>query len=209
MMRRSAGLASCLGVLRRFAGERRGTSAVEFGLIAVPFLGLLLATLESGLVYLNSEGVEAAVQEAARNIMTGEAQAANISTANQFVSTYMCPATGPRILPSSVDCSKLIVDVRSATDFASADVSRAFYQNPSNITFCPGSPGSIIVVRVAYPMPEYLPLLGMVGGVLTDIKTGLVNDVPGNPGWKHLIVGTAVFKTEPFQSSLYTAPAGC
>ena len=197
-------------VWRRFLRGREGTSAVEFGLIAVPFLGLLLATLEAGLVFLNSEGLEAAVQDAARNIMTGKAQAASISTAAQFVSTYLCPTTGPRVLPSFIDCSKLIVDVRPAASFSSANLTKMFYQNPATLSFCPGSPGTIIVVRVAYPMTAYLPLIAVTStGATQTITSGLVNDVPSNPGWKHLIVGTAVFQTEPFQASTYMAPAGC
>ena len=197
-------------VWRRFLRGREGTSAVEFGLIAVPFLGLLLAILESGLVFLNSEGLEAAVQDAARNIMTGKAQAASISTAAQFVSTYLCPTTGQRVLPSFVDCSKLIVDVRPAASFSAANLTNTFYRNPATLSFCPGSPGTIIVVRVAYPMTAYLPLIAVTNtGSTQTITSGLVNDVPGNSGWKHLIVGTAVFQTEPFQSSTYTPPAGC
>lgn len=183
---------------------------MEFGLIAVPFLGLLLAIFETGLVFLNSEGLEAAVQDAARNIMTGQAQAANVSTAASFVSTYLCPTSGSRILPSFIDCSKLIVDVRSADTFATADTSRTFYQDPTTQQFCPGASGKIIVVRVAYPMPVFLPFLaGMTNATFHQITTGLVNDVPGNSGWKHLLVGTAVFQNEPFAPNSYSAPSGC
>lgn len=196
--------------VRRFWRNRDGASMVEFGFIAVPFLGLLLGILDTSLVYFNAEAVEAAVQDAARNIMTGEAQAAKITTGAQFVSTYLCPATGRRLLPSYIDCSTLIVDVRAASSFSSADMSRTFYKDPSTLQFCPGSPGTINVVRVAYAMPAIAPILGMVGmGNFNRITSGLVNDVPNNPGWKHLVVGTAVFQTEPYPSSTYSANTGC
>jgi Flp pilus assembly protein TadG len=198
-----------LVIWRRFKSDRRGASAVEFGLIAIPFLGLLLAIFETGLMFLNSEGLEAAVQDAARNIMTGQAQAANVSTASQFVSTYMCPSTGQRILPSFIDCTKLIVDVRTASNFSSADVTKSFYQTPSSQQFCPGGPGVVTIVRVLYPMPVFLPLLGGTIKSFAPITAGIVNDVPGNAGYKHLLLGTAVFQNEPYQGSTYTPPAGC
>lgn len=196
-------------LLARFRRDQRGVTVIEFAFVSVPFLGLLLAIMETGLVFFSNENLEASVQDAARNIMTGQVQMANVSTSSQFVSTYMCPATGKRILSTFIDCSKLIVDVRSATSFSTADLSRTFYQNPATQQFCPGTNGTIMVVRVAYPMPEYLPLLGWINQGLTQINAGLVNDVPNNPGWKHLLVGTAVFQTEPFNSGSYTPPAGC
>lgn len=193
----------------RFRRDRKGTTAVEFGLVVVPFLGILLAIFETAFMFWNSEGLEAAVQDAARNILTGTAQAANISTADQFRTTYLCPATGRRILPSFIDCSQLIIDVRTATAFASADTSNDFYLNPASTQFCPGAPGTIVIVRVAYPMPVFLPIIaGFSNAGIHQVTTGLISDVPNNPGMKHLLLGTAVFQTEPYAAN-YTAPAGC
>ncbi len=179
-------------------------------MVAVPFLGLLMAIFETGLMFFNSEGLEAAVQQAARNIMTGQAQKNGVYSAATFVNTYLCPATGTRILPSFVDCTTLIVDVRTASSFSNASTSNSFYKTSSSHVFCPGAPSNtgspvIVVVRVLYPMPVFLPLLGWFGPVMG----GVVNDVPSNPGYKHLLLGTAVFQNEPYPSTNYTAPTGC
>jgi hypothetical protein len=58
-------------------------------------------------------------------------------------------------------------------------------------------------------MPSYLPILQNFGGVIGVNTSGLVNDVPGDAGWKHLLVGTSIFQTEAYPSAHYTAAAGC
>ena len=183
----------------RFRRDRRGITAVEFGLVAVPFIGLLAATFETGLVFFNTEGLEAAVQDASRNIMTGAAQTANITTKAAFLSTYVCPATGPRILPSFIDCSKLLVDIRTSSTFTSADLTNDFYTDTTTTSIAPGVGGNIVIVRVAYPMPVFMPILaGATNATIGANRAGLVNNVPGNAGWKHLLLATAVFQNEPF-----------
>ncbi len=161
-------------------------------------------------MFFTNEGLAAATQNAARTMMTGAAQQANITTADQFRTTYLCPAQGPKIMPSFIDCSKLLIDVRPATTFAAVDTSNTFYLNPKTTQFCPVGPSAIMVVRVVYPMPVMLPLLGYVSaGVFGQITTGLVNNVPDNPGWKHLLMGVAVFQTEPYPSTNFSKAPSC
>ena len=208
--KRPRGLSRLGRLFQHFGRDRRGATAVEFGLVAIPFLGLLLATFEIGFVFFANEGLAAATQDAARNMKTGTAQQANITTADQFRTTYLCPATGTRVLPSFIDCSKLIIDVRAATSFASVDTTDTFYLNPKTTEFCPAGPSSIMVVRVVYPMPVMLPVIGyLTAGVFGQITTGLVNNVPSNAGWKHLLMGTAVFQTEPYPGTSFNPTPTC
>ncbi len=210
------GLATALArALRRFRRDRRGVSAIEFGLISVPFLGLFCAIFETGFVYLNSVGLDAAVQTAARNFLTGQAQLAGVNgtvtNATQFRTTYICPSTGAQVLPSFVNCANLIIDVRwiSATSsFAAADVTNDFYSNTSNQKFCPGGPDTITIVRVAYPMPVFMPIIAKATSVFT-ISAGLVSNVPNLPGTYHLLLSTAVFQTEQFNPANYSTLPGC
>jgi Flp pilus assembly protein TadG len=193
--------------LRSFGSDRRGATAVEFALIMIPFMGLLLALFQAGIVFFTSEALEAAVEDAARNIYTGNAQTTGVSSASQFVSTFLCPTTGGRKLPTYVDCSKLIVDVRTAASFSAGDTSADFWQAGSTQQFCPGGEGDIVIVRVIYPLPAILPALtGTIKSFGTS-HAGLVDTVPNNAGWKQLLIGTAVFQNEPFGAS--TPPTGC
>ena len=56
--------------------QQDGAAAVEFGLVAVPFLGLTFAILETALVFFAGQTLETAVADSARLIMTGQAQTA-------------------------------------------------------------------------------------------------------------------------------------
>ena len=189
--------------LLRFRRDRRGATAVEFGLVAVPFLGLLMAIFETGFVFFNNVGLQSAVQTASRTVLTGTAQAnsATVSTVAQFNATYICPN-----LPSFISCSSIITDVRTATAFASADASNDFYTTATE--YCPGAPGTIVVVRVAYPMPVFFPIIGMMPKV-GQITAGLVSNVPNRPGLKHLLLATSVFQTEPYAAANYSKGSGC
>ena len=194
---------------RRFTRDTRGVTAVEFGLIAVPFLGLLLAIFQAGLSYFLSEALEAAVQNAARNLYTGQAQTAGISSASTFISNYVCPSSGGTKLSALIDCTKLIVDVRTGSSFTTADMTADFYQASATPMFCPGGPNDIVIVRVIYPMPVYVPVIvKKTGHDVSVMTTGTVNNVANNPGSKQLLLGTAVFQNEPFSNG-YVAPSGC
>ena len=64
--------AKCL--LRRFARQQGGAAAVEFGLVAAPFLALVFAIMETAIVFFSGQALETAVADASRLIMTGQAQ---------------------------------------------------------------------------------------------------------------------------------------
>lgn len=178
---------------RRPLGDESGATAVEFGMLAAPFVGLICGLMELAWVSYNAEMLQAAVSAASRAVLTGKAQTNNITDAPTFVSNLLCPTNGSRILPSSFDCSKLIVDVRTATQFGAANTSNNFYTQP--LQFCLGQPSTIVVVRVAYPQQSILPLS------LFNTYIGLTNSFPNQSGWVHALVGTAVFQTEPYAGS--------
>ena len=186
-------LLSCLG---RFKRDERGVYAIEFALLALPFLGLLFATIEVAWVSFNSEQLQAAVDKAARKIMTGQTQTSNINSTIAFVSQMLCPTDGSRTLPASWDCNRLIVDIRTAADFSSTDTSKTFYNSP--LKYCLGNPSTIVVLRVVYPLASVFPLS------MYNQYIGLANDVPTAPGWQHVLMGSAVFKTEPYVGSTPT-----
>src|SRR5580704_1953905 len=57
----------------RFARQQDGAAAVEFALIAVPFIALTFAILETALVFFAGQTLETAASEAGRLVMTGQA----------------------------------------------------------------------------------------------------------------------------------------
>src|SRR5574337_393171 len=65
--------------VRRFLRRQDGTAAIEFGMVALPFFGLMFAILETALVFFAGQSLEAAVSEAGRQVMTGQVQNAGYS----------------------------------------------------------------------------------------------------------------------------------
>lgn len=193
------GFLSCIKK-RSFRQNEDGVAAVEFALVSVPFLGLLFAIFETALIFFTVQGVEAATAEAARMVMTGQAQGnAAVTTADQFKTNYICTPAAPmvRILPSYVNCSSLVVDVRTATSFATAPLNNSFITEATH-KYCAGNNNDVVVLRVAYPMPVFASVLSMNSMHIGDTYQNRTGQTYFGGGWKHIIVATSVFRNEPF-----------
>jgi Flp pilus assembly protein TadG len=63
-----------LRAARAISRDRRGSVAIEFSLIAIPFFMLLFGVLEVGIIFFGSSMLEKATADAGRLIRTGQAQ---------------------------------------------------------------------------------------------------------------------------------------
>lgn len=170
-------------LLPRFARGQEGSAAVEFGLVAAPFLALLFAILETALVFFSSQALETAVADASRLIMTGQAQTQGMS--QKAFKDAVCER-----IYGLFDCqSGVYVDVKSYSfsSFSGASIpvpidSQGNFQN--NFSYSPGGPGDIVVVRLFYQWPIASP-------------AALLNLTNMNGG-KRLLVATSAFVNEPY-----------
>ncbi|HUO53892.1 MAG TPA: TadE family protein, partial [Rhodoblastus sp.] len=55
-------------LLRRFVRGRRGVAAIEFAMVAVPFIGLLAAIFETAFVFFVHEAFDNTVNNVARQV---------------------------------------------------------------------------------------------------------------------------------------------
>lgn len=167
--------------LRRFRRDGRGSAAVEFALVAPVFFALLFAILEAGIMFLAGQVLQTVAQESARMILTGQAQTASY-TPPQFA-TYVCSQ-----VPALFNCNSISVDVTSYSSFSGVTITNPidnagnFVSN--NLQYSPGGPGDIVMVRLFYQWPLFV--------------TGLGWNPSNLAGNKRLLVGTAVFKNEPY-----------
>lgn len=170
--------------LTRFRKARSGATAVEFAFVALPFLALLFAVLELGMVFMVSTTLQNAADSAARKIRTGELQAGSPS-AGSF-KTSVCD----EMAWLGSDClSHLTVDVRTFTDFSSIEATSPVTDGAIDETktqFQPGNAEDIVLVRVYYTWTLFTPLL----------NTGLDTLADG----KRLITATVTFRNEPWAS---------
>lgn len=176
--RRLAAVAPFAKLLRR----EDGAVALEFAVVATPFLALLFAIMESALMFLASQTLESAAQKAGRLVLTGQAQNQSYSMAS--FQQAVCTS-----LASFFNCNNVLVDVQTAPNFSSAKTCLPLKngQIQNNFTFSPGNPGDIVVVRVMYQWPVYVSLLGL-SQALSNMS-----------GSSNLLMATATFRNEPYQ----------
>jgi Flp pilus assembly protein TadG len=189
LKRKLAQCASRFRSSKHFAVCQKGAAALEFALIAAPFLALLVALFQTALVFFAGRVLDEVAEEASRYILTGQAQQSNM-TQSQFAN-YVCTSADTATLVSALfNCNNLMVNVQNYTDFASASTSSPTLTFNKNGTvsntwnFSPGSPGSIVVVQLMYQWPI---VLGPLGFNLSNLSNG-----------NRLLVSTAVFKSEPY-----------
>jgi Flp pilus assembly protein TadG len=169
-------------LLARFRQARGGSTAVEFAMLALPFLGLLFGIIELGMIYVVDTTLENATVDAARQIRTCQLQQTTGVTAASF-RTLVC---NEMTWMGSSCAANLQVDVRTFSTFASTDipnpVSNGQFQTGS-LMFQMGSAGDIVLVRTYYPWTLITPLLD---GAVQDLSNGA-----------KLISATTTFRNEP------------
>ena len=170
-------------IARRFLGQQDGAAAVEFALVATPFLALTFAILETAFVFFAGQTLEAAAANSARLIMTGQAQTAGY-TATDFKNAVCAQIYG------LFDCANgMTVNVQTYTSFASVNTSSPITNgqlDTSNMGYNPGTnPGDICVVQLFYQWPIYVSMLG-----------DNLSNLNGN---NRLLAATAVFRVEPYK----------
>jgi Flp pilus assembly protein TadG len=178
----AASTTSLRNVLRRFRRNRRGSTAVEFAMVAPMFLALLYAVLETAMVFFAGQALETMTQDSARTIMTGQSQTAGYN-ASQFLNQVAC-----KQIVIFFNCANLYVDVQSYPTFANINISSQIDSSgnfvTSNLGYNPGGPSQIVVVRLFYQWPL--------------VVTGLGYNISNLAGSKRLLAATAAFQTEPY-----------
>lgn len=169
---------------KAFARDQRGTTAIEFGLLAIPFFALVGATLETGLVSLAGQILDSAVQDSSRLIRTGQAQTANYNAA--LFEDAICDG-----LYGMFTCNELRVRVTVMVDFATAMAASPVVASGPNAgqwsiveDYDDGVRDSIILVEAHYKWPV---ILNIGGFTLED-----------QPGGMRLLSAVRVFRNEPF-----------
>ncbi len=165
-----------------FAASDSGATAVEFALVAAPFLALIIALIQTFLVFFAQQMLESIVQQSARLVMTGQVQSAQMTQA--VFKQKVCDQ-----IVILFNCSTLMVDMQVATSWTSANTAMPTltYDGSGKVSnvwqYNPGNPGDIVVLRVMYEWPV---MLGPLGFNLSNLSNG-----------NRLIMSSAAFQNEP------------
>ena len=178
-------------LLLRFAAARRGTTAIEFAIIALPFCVMLFGIIELGMVFLVSLTLQNATDNAARQIRTGQFQTSGSNAKGDF-KTLVCNRMSWLATPC---LTKLTVAVQTFADFNTASTNSATAGTAwtpaaaAATCFSTGAPGDIVLVRSYYEWDVFTPLL----------DKSLVN--MGTNSNKRLISTMATFRNEPYSTA--------
>jgi Flp pilus assembly protein TadG len=171
---------------RRFGRARRGSAALEFALVIMPFFLLTFGLAEIAMIGFAQTSLNFAVSETARQIRTGEAQMGGVSAGE--IEDQLCTELNNFIV---MGCSNnLFLDVDRFDSFVDADNAA---QDPiqdgefvnSGFGYTPGAPSDIVVVRAYYRWK-----------VMTPLFEPVFQNVSGG---ERILVSTMMFRNEPYQ----------
>lgn len=169
---------------RRFGKAQRGSAAIEFAMVVVPFFLLTCGTAEVALVGLAQSSLNFAVSDAARQIRTGQAQQGGLDQA--AIEQMICDRLNNFMMMSCTDT--LYTDVDRFDSF----VDIAGQQNPiqngnfntGGLAYNPGGSSDIVVVRAYYRWHVVTP---MFENILGNVQNG-----------ERILISTMMFRNEPF-----------
>jgi Flp pilus assembly protein TadG len=170
-----------------FAGDRSATSAVEFSILAFPFVLLLFAILGTGLAFVGELTLDKAVVAMGRRIGTGQASKSGMTAA--AFRQAICDATY-----GLFTCANLKIDVRSYARYSDlpggpplAGSGHQKTLDTSGFGFQAGTANTIMAVQVYY---EWNVFISPLQGYFSDLQSG-----------SYLVGSVSAFKTEPFDAN--------
>jgi len=168
----------------RFVRNDRGTTLIEFGLLALPFFAIVAAILETAFVFLAANVLDGSLDYATRLLRTGQAQQA---TPSPYTITEYRAAMCDRLF-GLFDCDKLKLRVHTVTSFATASVGYPLDPDTGDWVatelYKPGTGGDIVIAEAYYKWPTLVDLFSF----------NLSND----PDHTRLLASVRTFKNEPF-----------
>lgn len=174
---------------RAFTRDERGVTAIEFGLLALPFFTIIFAILETTMVFFAGQILDSAVEDAARMIKTGRAQSAgyNMSNFRSLLCGYTFGLFG-------TSCAEVKIKVAKISNFTSTTTSNSVqtcdYITSKTCTwsitedYAPGVGRDVIQVFAYYRWP-----------LLINLPYFNLKNQPDN---FRLLAATRVFRNEPF-----------
>ncbi|MEK1931868.1 MAG: TadE/TadG family type IV pilus assembly protein [Pararhizobium sp.] len=190
------------GLLRRFFKEKSGTSSIEFALLALPFLVVVFASLETFTAFTAEQLLANATETMARKVRTGEItfgiNPATDMSQEQFRKAF-CEEISIIMTCSATEAknpSRLFLDVRSFADFSKipAAVPRVGGADSdldtSGFKFAPGGPTTINIVRAYY---RWEVITDLVRPYVTNLRPA-GSSMPDD----YLMVSTAAFRNEAY-----------
>lgn len=170
-------------LIRRFVRNRKGSTAMEFAVLAIPFALLVFAILESCISFAAQQVMANAADDVARQFRTGQVKA---GISENEVRSMICERM--EIIVTS-GCPGLELDLREFDTFEEAAKIRIRFTSDGDIDtsdfeVAPGLSTSRNMLRVFYRWP-----------VMTDLMRRSMSNIKGG---KTLHFASVTWQNEPF-----------
>lgn len=170
----------------RFGRARRGSAALEFSIVVMPFFLLTFGLAEISMIGFAQTSLDFAVSETARQIRTGQAQMGGVSQGE--IEAQLCTELNRFII---LGCDgNLFLDVDRFDSFVDADNDsndplEDGQFDDSGFGYNPGIPSDIVVVRAYYRWQ-----------IMTPLFEPIFQNINGG---QRILVSTMMFRNEPYQ----------
>jgi Flp pilus assembly protein TadG len=184
------------------ADANKGSVAIEFAMIAPVFLLILMATIETGVIFFAQSALQNAVSDTARLVKTGQSACFSTDangncqgiTADEF-RKEICDSVKVLLKTCSKDAngnSDLQFDVKAySAGFGSVSNGSPLDGGndlPNLTAFNTGAPCDVVLVRAFYRWPVFTP--------------GLAFLLANMNGQNHLLATAAAFRNEPYVNNV-------
>jgi Flp pilus assembly protein TadG len=122
---------------------RSGTVALEFGLLATVFIGMLIGVFELGYLLFAQVSLDYATTSAARELFTGRVSISSGSSQASFQSADFCS-----YLNAIITCSGVLIVLQPVTNYQSALSGQT--APTAGTTVNAGGPGSLMMLEAFY-----------------------------------------------------------
>ena len=168
--------------------NQSGAAAVEFSLVALPFLALMMSTFEVGWFYFATSQIDSAAVESARLIRTGQVQKSGLTKEDFFAK--VCPKI--RVFGDCDEVLTVEVDTFPTFSALASDASPVVCANDRPeavmaLAYNPGDENSIVRLRVCLLYKTLNPTIGV--------------NVSETAGGKRRVFSTYIVRNEPYQKN--------
>jgi len=199
--------------LRRLGNDQAGAAAVEFSIVAIPFLFLVCVAIELALILIMRSCLSSALAVAAQEVRVGTVIATGVSNTTSSgsdldVADFEQLICNNIFLVSTTTCAQQIqVDVRTLSSYNSSSSLNPFSGqtfNANGLCFYSGQAGAIVEVTAYYfwPVPS-IPLISML-----STTTSITSGSGTTSGAWFALTSTEIFKSEP-DPNIINSGTGC
>jgi Flp pilus assembly protein TadG len=170
-------------LLARFRRNKRGSVAVEFSMLILPFTLLMFAVIETSVSFAAQQLMSNVTDDLARSMRTGKIKPVSVSPA--IMRNSICDGIS-LLVPSG--CPELVYDLRTYADYDQIPLRITYLANgdidTTGFKTELGTQGAIQGLRVYYRWP-----------IMTDFMRGKLSTLPDG---KTLLYSAMYWKNEPY-----------